>query len=147
MGFQYTFFDQAGVDFVTEAFAAARFASLRDIREVRLVLDSRPNFELLMPTGVERWELTEADILDRKRGEDYKIFLHNAMLDESCLEHDPVEDWHIRADQIPYALERSTVRKAGKEYSPDTRLLIYLNINEYRIRQQEIEDCMLKATG
>ena len=65
-------FNHTGVGFLTEACAAAVFARLRDARVVRLVDDVWPDFEIQIDGSVERFELTEADLPERKRGDEYR---------------------------------------------------------------------------
>ncbi len=52
---------------------------------------------------------------------------------------DPVENWIKRAEELPGALEASIKRKSRNSYPANTELLIYLNIQEFGIRQKKIE--------
>jgi hypothetical protein len=52
---------------------------------------------------------------------------------------DPGENWVKRANAIPGALETGIRRKKAKSYPQFTELFIYLNIDEYGIRQKETE--------
>lgn len=78
--------------------------------------------------------------LDRRRGDELKI-------EDPPIELDPVEAWVARAEQIPIALRASIERKVKKHYSERATLLVYLNIHEWDIRQQETEGAVadLKA--
>lgn len=139
-------FNQGGVDFILEAFAAAEFAGIRGAVAVRLIPDPRPDFQVRTDQGDEAWELTEADLPGRRRGQEYREAAVRAAAGLSVIENDPVENWHARADHAAPSLLRRAAKKAGKGYTPDTRLLIYLNIDEFGIRHQEIEAAMLDAT-
>jgi hypothetical protein len=55
------------------------------------------------------------------------------------LRSDPVEDWEARANSIPKYLDEAISGKTKKNYSSPCWLLVYLNINEYGIRQTETE--------
>ncbi|MFK5980372.1 MAG: hypothetical protein QM488_15935 [Rhizobiaceae bacterium] len=136
-------FNQSGVGFLMEAFAAAEFAIYRSANHVQLMSEDRPDFELRVNNKVEKWELTEGDIPGRKRGLEYRI----PKSEKFQFEDDRVEDWHVRADQVPEILRACATKKAGKNYPQGTRLLIYLNISVYGINQKEIEDCMAEATS
>ena len=64
-------FNQPGVDFISEAWAAAQFAKGRRALAVRLVAASEqwPDFEIRTRGQViERWEFTEVDNPTRRRG-------------------------------------------------------------------------------
>ena len=52
---------------------------------------------------------------------------------------DPGEKWARRAEQIPGALRAGIEKKRGKVYPEGTELFVYLNIDEYGIRQKAIE--------
>lgn len=58
---------------------------------------------------------------------------------DRAVEHDPVENWVARADKIVPALRSSILKKTRKHYSIHPELLVYLNIDEWGIRQREIE--------
>ena len=147
LGISSALFNQGGADFITEAHAAATFASLRGADAVRLVPDDRPDFQVRMIGVDENWEFTEADVKGRERGREYHADAARAAAGISLVEDDPVEEWHARADQVPSALHDRAAKKASKNYPVGTRLLIYLNIDEHGIRQQEIEACMAAATA
>jgi hypothetical protein len=133
-------FNQAGIDFLLEAQAAAEFAQSRRASMVRLVADVWPDFEIEREGTIEPFEITEADLPGRKRGREYREVNHR-------IKDDPVENWTKRADQVPAALHLAAARKAEKRYSGRAQLLIYLNISEYGIREKEIENCFSDATA
>ena len=77
-------------------------------------------------------EVTIALLPDRKMGKEY--------LTDSDIElDDPVEDWIARADAIPEALETAIRKKVAKRYGSGVWLVVYLNLGEYGIRQQQTE--------
>jgi hypothetical protein len=55
------------------------------------------------------------------------------------VELDPVENWIERAEAIPAALEKAITAKLAKQYDGKMWLVVYLNINEFGIRQDETE--------
>jgi hypothetical protein len=57
----------------------------------------------------------------------------------SWANHRAANNWVERAAAIPAALEKAVSRKAAKRYGSATSLLVYLNINDYGIRQTETE--------
>ncbi len=129
------FFTQAGLAFLREAWAAAKFSVACNATAVRLILDEWPDFEIEVNNSVEVFELTEADLPERKRGEEYR----SASDAGFPVEDDPVEEWAERANLVPQAITAAVLKKARKKYSKKVNLLIYLNISEYGIRQSEIE--------
>jgi hypothetical protein len=54
-------------------------------------------------------------------------------------EHDPVHNWIKRANAIPGALEKAITDKLARRYSSRMWLVVYLNINDWGIRQAETE--------
>lgn len=142
-------FRQSGVGFITEAWAAAKFAALRRAAHVRLIpqRDCWPDFELRAGNQVEQWEFTEADEPDRRRGDEYRTHSQRRAVGGPTVENDPVEDWIARAERVPTALCVAVRRKLQRRYSDSASLLIYLNIDEYGIRQNEIEASFQNATA
>ena len=74
----------------------------------------------------------------RKMAEEYRT--------NNGIEDDPVEDWVARADAIPEALEVAIRKKIAKPAMAGGGgggggggLVIYLNLNDYGIRQQQTE--------
>lgn len=129
------FFTQAGLAFLRDAWAGAKFGVAREATAVRLVGGEWPDFEIEVNNAVELFEFTEADLPERKRGEEYR-----AASDAGFpIEDDPVEDWEERAKLVPQALMIAVSKKTWKQYSKKVNLLIYLNIDEYGIREREIE--------
>jgi hypothetical protein len=52
---------------------------------------------------------------------------------------DPVSNWVARAESIPHCLDEAIGAKSRKKYGSACWLVVYLNINEYDIRQKETE--------
>ena len=139
-------FIQAGLAFLRDAWAAATLANIQEASAVRLVADEWPDFELRLGENVEPFEVTEADVPGRKRGQEYQEAENTVGPDGISVEDDPVEEWILRAEAAPIALRLAAQRKANKAYSGGVHLLIYLNISEFGIRQREIENCFQEAT-
>jgi len=139
------FFNQAGVEFLRDAWIAAEFGRCRQSTKVRLVADHEqwPDFEAKDQQGdIERVECVEADEPGRRRGDYYRDIAERAVAGESTVEHDPVEKWIARAQQVPVALTTAILKKVTKSYAGQTSLLVHLNLNEYGIWQKEIEAAM-----
>ena len=142
-------FNQAGVDFITEAWAAATFAGYRQADAVRLVKEAAgwPDFEMRMGDDRQAWEFTEALEIGRRRGDEFAENAAAIERGEAPVEDDPFEDWIARADQVPAILETAVRKKVGKRYGGGARLLIYLNIQEFGARQSEIEASFRESTA
>ena len=134
------FFNQGGLTFLREAWIASRIGLARNAARARLVKDEWPDFELEINGDVERLEAVEADDPSRRRGQEYK-------LDSTSAAPDPVEDWIWRADQVPDWLEAACNKKVGKKYKTKVSLVILLNMSEYGIRRQQVEECLRPATA
>lgn len=141
------FFRQGGVEFLRDAWLAAEFGRHRQSSLVRLVPEREqwPDFETRGGDADERVECAEADVPGRRRGDEYREVEKREANGESTLEHDPIEDWIARADQVPAALAAVIATKIGKHYARRASLLVCLNISEYGIRQTEIEAAMMPA--
>jgi hypothetical protein len=141
------FLRQGGVEFLRDAWLAAEFGRHRQSSLVRLVPERErwPDFETRGGGANERVECAEADVLGRRRGDENREAEQRAATGQSTLEHDPIEDWIARADQVPAALTAVIATKIGKHYAGRASLLVYLNISEYGIRQAEIEAAMTPA--
>jgi hypothetical protein len=138
---------RAGCEFLRDAWAASTFASLRGAPAVRLVSDLWPDFEVRTGAGLERFEFVQADIEGRRMDVEHREARAKKFAGKSTLEHDPVEAWIARAEQVPACLARAVASKIGKNYAQKTSLLVYLNINEYGIRQREIEGSFATSTA
>lgn len=116
------FFNKGGLSFIREAMIAADFAAVRSALLVRLVpaSEERPDFELVFPDRIERFELVEADRAGRRRGQEYKLLAQQP----TGYVH------HIGALSQEETVEvvRTAACKKAKIYPAGTRLLIYLNL-------------------
>jgi hypothetical protein len=119
---QRTFFRQPGLTFLRDGWIASRVADALSSDSVRLVRDERPDFEIRSKGKIEQFEATEADMDDRRRGDEP---------DDPCLQPDPVENWRKRFEAIPAALDRVIAKKIHKGYQPDVNLVIYVNLGSY----------------
>jgi hypothetical protein len=143
------FFRQGGVEFLRDAWLAAEFGRLRDCSLVRLVPERErwPDFEARGGVVIERVECAEADIPGRRRADEFCGVEARRASGQHTVEHDPIEDWIARADQVPAALAAVIARKIGKRYAGRVSLLVYLNIGEFGIRQAEVEAAMMPAVA
>lgn len=141
------FFRQGGVEFLRDAWLAAEFGRHRQSSSVRLVPEREqwPDFEARGGDVIERVECVEADIPGRRRGDEYRDAEKRNTSGGPIVVDDPVEDWIARADQVPTALSTVIATKIGKRYIGRASLLVNLNINEFGIRQAEIEAAMAPA--
>jgi hypothetical protein len=127
------FFNQAGLDFIRDAWAAAKFGCGRGASRVRLHDDERPDFEIQFLNGkVERFEFTEAQIPGRRRGAEYEK-------NEPKIEMWPVDKWPNRGQIFEIVRNAAAIKKEkanklaarGTPYPQDVGLLIYLNVLEF----------------
>jgi hypothetical protein len=141
-------FNQAGVDFITEAWVAADFGEKRSATAVRLIIEAnRPDIALRFHHGEpEIYEIVEAD-RPRERGNEHRA------LAEAGHYHWPIEEW-ATPKQAYEALRRSSEIKAkkaadlaakGTPYPTNTRLLFYLNLVDFGTHTAEIEQLMPTA--
>ncbi|MET4257206.1 hypothetical protein ABIC09_002142 [Bradyrhizobium sp. S3.12.5] len=105
-----------------DAWIASRVSSALSSKQVRLVPDERPDFEIRSAERVLQFEATEADMEGRRRGDEP---------DDEGWQPDPVEEWRKRFDAIPAALDRVVSKKLGKDYPPGTALVVYVNLGCY----------------
>ncbi len=117
-----TFFRQAGLTFLRDAWIASRVASALSSDKVRLLASERPDFEVQIGGHILQFEATEADIEGRRRGDEP---------DDPHPRMDPVENWRKRFEAIPSALDRVVAKKIEKDYEPGVSLVIYLNLGCY----------------
>jgi hypothetical protein len=134
-----TLFNQGGLAFLREAWLAAEFGKARKAQNVRLVSDTWPDLELMIDGHVEAFEAVEADDPERERGREYKE-------DNGEVEMDPIENWIARAEAAPSWIEAACRKKAAKHYGGRANLVIYLNMNEFDVRQTEVVASFPHAT-
>jgi hypothetical protein len=127
------FFNNPRCSFLRDAFVLAEFAHHKRADKVRLVnlLDRWPDGQVEIGGEIENVEVTIALTPGRRMGDEYKF--------ATKCELDPVDNWVARAHAIPGALDKAITDKIAKRYPSGTWLLVYLNINEYGIRQVETE--------
>lgn len=122
--------------FLLDAWTLAEFAvRLESADQVWLSgPDERwPDGYVRIGAAIKSIEVTIALLPGRKMGKEYLTDSDDIELD------DPVEDWIARADAIPEALETAIRKKVAKHYSSDVWIVVYLNLSEYGIRQQQTE--------
>ncbi|WP_370205309.1 hypothetical protein [Bradyrhizobium diazoefficiens] len=117
-----TFFGQAGLAFLRDAWVAGRVATAFSCDLVRLSPTQRPDFEIQTDGLIQQFEATEADQDGRRRGDE---------TDSSDPLPDPVERWRERFEAIPTALARVVAKKIEKQYPPGIGLVIYVNLGCY----------------
>jgi hypothetical protein len=128
-------FNLPQLQFVCDALTLASFVRLRPVTGVRLTSPGEewPDGQVRVSgRKVVNMEITEADREGRRRGEEYKP---GAPI---CADGS-VDNWIRNARAVPSALERAIKNKIGRNYKPAPTLLVDLNLNEYGIRQAEIE--------
>jgi hypothetical protein len=140
----FQFFTDSKAAFGRDAWVASKLASVCCADAVRLGPDRWPDFEMRADGVVQQYEIKEADLPGRRRGDEYRA---TGPTGSSQWKMGPVEDWAARAAQAPDAIRRAAIRKTKKGYSPSAWLIIYLNISEHGIRQQEIETAMAESTA
>jgi hypothetical protein len=125
-------FTRPELKFLHDAFVLARFALHRGVDEVRLAPPSAqwPDGFVRHAGKTHNIEVTSTHG-GRKLGEEYR--------EVKGLTMDPVENWVARGESIPKFLDKAVSAKSNKHYSGPCWLVIYLNIGEYGIRQEETE--------
>lgn len=132
--------------FARDAWIAARFVSASTADAIRLIADRWPDFETSTRGVIQGYEVTEADILNRRRGNEYKALVRSGL--DFDLSTRTEEYWVARAEQAPSALKHAAWLKVQKRYATNSaRLVISLNINTLGYRQKEIEAAMPEATA
>ena len=66
------FFSDPNIAFGRDAFVAGKSAAALAVDAVRLCPDTWPDFELRCDGDVHQYEVSEADLEDRRRGDEYK---------------------------------------------------------------------------
>lgn len=147
------FFGQAGTTFLRDAWTAASFAAARSAPEVRLVADTWPDAEIRWPTVagralIERLEIVEADLPDRRRGDEYRQWEAEVKNDaRKKWRSDPIDKMIALAREIPGALTAAVEGKISKRYAGRASLLILLNISEYGIHQDDVIESFAAAAA
>ncbi len=100
-----------------DAWIAGRFGPATKASKVRLVAGNWPDFEIEdIGGGTHAFEAVEADIPNRRRGDDYAEAAELLRRGESTAEHVPIETIHERNDQVAPALAAAAENKAAKRY-------------------------------
>ncbi len=134
-----TLFHQPGYQFLFEAWTACHFINLVPCDAVRLFDGNWPDFQTRQRDIIKGYEVAEVIDPNRRRGAEN----WNA---ESVIP-DPEEDWHKRAALILPTLRAVIAKKVGKHYpANEAALLLYLNIDEWGVRQRELEADFHAAT-
>ena len=136
-------FNQGGLTFIPEAWAAAKFGDKRGAASIRLVAEDRPDCELKFSSGaVEAFEIVEADVSGRKRGLEYR-----GRTSFNKARDWPIEEW-ATPEQAREVIQTAAQKKAdkareltakGTPYPPGTALLIYLNISDFGANHEAIK--------
>ena len=128
------FFVQPQLKFLHGAYVLVKFSARIGADQVRLAdrRDQWPDGFVRVSKRTIKVEVTGTHG-GRKLGKEYR--------EPRGMRFDPVQDWHARADSIPSYLEtaiRDKFSRYGARYS-DCWLVVYLNIDEWGVRQREIE--------
>ena len=127
-------FQNPRLKFLLDAWTLAIFVGHKPVDRVRLAAasDRWPDGYVQIGQRTENVEVTIALTARRKLGDEYKPGPNKPTLD-------PVDNWVERAEGIPAALEKAIEKKLAKRYGRSCWLVVYLDINEYGIRQRETE--------
>jgi hypothetical protein len=120
--------------FLREAWVLAEYVKRVEVDRVRLSPPDERWPDGYIETGrvAKSVEITEVMEPTRRRGDELKN-------PGPEMQMDPVENWVARAEAIPVALNDRIEAKAKKRYGSRAMLLVYLNISEYGIRQEETQ--------
>ena len=126
------FFNRPYLKFLHDAYVLAKFVELTPVENVRLagVADQWPDGYVTLAGKTHNIEITSTHGR-RKLGEEYRSRWTARM--------DPVENWVARAESIPRNLREVIEAKSKKNYASPCWLVVYININEWGIRQVETE--------
>jgi len=128
-------FNNPRLNFLLDAWTLAEFVHHKSVDRIRLAPPGEewPDGQVRIGGKVENVEVTIALEPGRRLGAEYRF--------TAKTELDPIENWQKRAEDIPSALEKAINDKIAKRYSDCGRmwLVVYLNINDYGIRQAECE--------
>jgi hypothetical protein len=132
--------------FARDAWVAARFVSASPRTPCVSAPTNGPDFETRTRGAIQRYEVTEADILGRRRHDEYKALARSERDFDFWTR--TAADWRARAEQVPLALQHAAELKAQKCYATNSaRLVVSLNMNTLGYRQKEIEAAMPAATA
>jgi hypothetical protein len=117
-----TLFNQGGLQFLREAHIASRVATALSADSVKLINDTWPDFEIRCQREERLFEVTEADMIGRRRGEEY-------LNDNGEIEEDSVEEWRTRLEAIPATLSSVISKKLAKNYPRNASLVVFVNLD------------------
>lgn len=128
------YFNQPQLKYLHDAYVLAKFARLQNPESVRLAAasDQWPDGFIKFQGQIHNIEVTSTHG-GRKLGDEYRNVTGSTL----CM--DPVENWVERANSIPKYLDEAIGNKAKRRYASPCWLVVYLNISEYGIRQEETE--------
>jgi hypothetical protein len=118
--------------FLREAWVLAQSCKLMGVSSIKLNGVDPPDGFLQRDGRTSAAEIVEVIEPGRKRNLEYGPASPDFMMD-------PGENWVRRAKAIPPALEHEIEKKRAKVYPASTELFVYLNIDEFGIRHNEIE--------
>jgi hypothetical protein len=126
------YFNQPRLKFLHDAYVLAEFVKLKQAESVRLAAPSErwPDGFIKLQGQTYNVEVTSTHG-GRKLGQEYRKVSGPTL--------DSVKNWVARADSIPKYLDEAISTKRKKNYASPCWLVVYLNINEYDIRQAETE--------
>jgi hypothetical protein len=132
------YFNRPRLKFLHDAYVLADFARLKEVEAVRLAnpSDQWPDGYVKLRGQIYNIEVTSTHG-GRLLGQEYKGISGPTL--------DPVENWIERANSIPKYLDQAIGGKIKKKYASPCWLVIYLNINEYGIRQSEIKQIIVET--
>jgi hypothetical protein len=128
------YFRQPRLNFLQDAFVLAEFAVKRRVDHVRLAAPKEQ-----WPDGYVKIQGNDFNIEVTSTHGGRRLCDEYRKVENAQPVADPVEDWIARADLIPKFLDEAISRKAGKNYGSPCWLVVYLNISEWGIRQEQIE--------
>jgi hypothetical protein len=126
------YFLQSRLKFLHDAHVLAKFARLRSVVQVRLAGhdENWPDGLVVIRNRQFNIEVTSTQG-GRKLGDEYR--------NPTGWRFDPWENWEARGNAIPKYLDDAISDKSKMNYASPCWLVVYLNMSEYDIRQNETE--------
>jgi len=134
-----------GLGFWRDAWIALQYSRLANVELVRLVKEQYPDFETILHKVESRYEATEVLDPERRRDDEIKETQLRVSHGQSTVVEDPQEGW-LTINRAKSGLEGASISKSEKNYSADTRLIIYLNWSDYFVQESGIVAIMADAT-
>jgi hypothetical protein len=132
-------FNAPRLGFLRDASILAVFAKeLKGVSRVRLAApaDDFPDGFVETSDGTLNVEATEADMVTRRRGAEYKA---------GNMRGETAEEWEKQAKAIPAELDRVISKKANMNYDPPPTLVVYLNLDGHGTHKAEVESIIEDA--